>query len=183
MLLCLNYGHSEHKQKADVHGYSYWIMATFTTTSHWIAAHVDHSFATRYCNKHPCIVLLLDSVASHKLSPPWAGFLPGDHLRKSKPSMATIVGLGAPSTATQFARCWWSGGSVVAGTTCDVHALQMILIQYIGGLKLAKWISDNVMLQSLILAMHPLIDAWWIHSRVCLFIFAVTPMHTQPIHI
>ena len=42
MLLCLNHGHSEHKQKAEVHGYSYWSMTTFMT-SYWVAAQITRS--------------------------------------------------------------------------------------------------------------------------------------------
>ena len=119
MLLRLNHSHSEHKPKADVHGYSYQSMATFMTTSGTLSRCSDHSFATRYYNKCPCMVLLLNGVASHDLSLPWAGFLPGDHLRLSGPSMATIVGLGGPSTATQFA-IDDPGDQLWQGITCGV---------------------------------------------------------------
>ena len=114
MLLHLNHGHSEHKQKADMHGYSYQSMAIFMTSSGTMSRCSDHSFAIRYCNKPPHMVLLLNSVASHDLASPWAGFLQGDHLRQSEPSKATIVGPGGPSTATQFA-VDGSGRPVVVG--------------------------------------------------------------------
>ena len=70
------------------------------------------------------MVLLLNGVASHDLSLPLAGFLPGDHLRQSGPSMVAIVGPGGLSTATQFA-VDSLGGPVVVGTTCSmtVHML------------------------------------------------------------
>ena len=59
---------------------------------------------THYCNKRPCMVLLLNGVASHDLSPPRAGFLQGTTCGKADhPCMAAIVGLGGPFTAMQFA--------------------------------------------------------------------------------
>ena len=66
MLLCLDHGHSE---KANLHGYSYEVWKPL-----W--QHHTESLPRSlirdplYCNKRPCIVLLLTGVASHNLSPP-----------------------------------------------------------------------------------------------------------------
>ena len=96
VLFCLNHGHSEHKQKDDVHGYRYWSMATFMTTSYWVAAQITHLQSANATNAHACMML---SWFISTMS--W--FSPRDHLRHSGPSMAAIVGPGGPSTATQFA--------------------------------------------------------------------------------
>ena len=105
MLFCLNHGNSEHKQKADVHGNSYWSMATFMTSHSeslppsWIT----HSRPAIATNAHAWYCMLLNGVAGHDSSPPWAGFLQEDHLRQSGPSMAAIVN---PAR--------WSGGPAIA---------------------------------------------------------------------
>ena len=112
ILLCLNHDHSEHKQKADVHGCSYWSMATFMTTSHWVAAQITHSvrdWPTIATNAHAWCCYYMVLPATIYLSPPWAGFLPGDHLRKSGPLAAKRTIHGSHS---------WSGGTIYSNTIC-----------------------------------------------------------------
>ena len=70
MLLCLNHSHSEHEQKADVRGYMQ-LLKYSNLYDITLSRCPDHQFAIRYCNKRPCMVLLLNGVASHDLSPPW----------------------------------------------------------------------------------------------------------------
>ena len=110
MLLCLNHGHLEHKQKADLHGYdqllSYW--SSYGNLYDITLSHCpDHSFTTRYCNKRPCMVLLLNGVAMQpRFISTMSWFSPGGPLAAKR----TIHGShswsgspGRPSTETQFA--------------------------------------------------------------------------------
>ena len=111
MLLRLNHSHSEHKPKADVYGYSYRSMATFMTTYGTLSRCSDHSFATHYYNKYPCMVLLLNGVASHDLS---SLFSAGGPLAAKR----TIHGNHSWSGGTIYSNTichWWSRGPVVAG--------------------------------------------------------------------
>ena len=77
----------------------------------------DHSFATRYCNKRLCMVLLLNGVASHDLSPPctMSWFSPGGPLATKRTIHGShIVGPGGTIYSNTICSRW-SGGPVVAG--------------------------------------------------------------------
>ena len=155
-----------------MHTHSYWSMATFMT-SHWVVAQISHSRPAIATNAHACMVLLLNGVASHDLSPPWAGFLPGDHLWQSGP-LATkrtnhgshIVGSGGPSTATQFG-VDGPGDQLWRGTTCGVTS---VLYTQISALIINAAFSHSCAQQYCLLYN-------WLHSSVSHTVIQVVYTH------
>ena len=106
MLLCLNHDHSSQSMNRRL---TCMVSATEVWQPLWqhhtesLLAQITHSRPTIATNAHA-----LYCVTIHDLSPPLAGFLLGDHLWQ-RPSMATKVGPGGPSTATQFPVEWSNG--------------------------------------------------------------------------